>query len=147
MRVVPSLVSKLPILTMAKYQSQMSSTGLAGEWELFNLRGQQQLFMGVHLCTGPMGRKELLAVLLSGELMVCGELTSSSTSAVEWLSASAEALCEEYKHSAWIQSLLITPETGCGNRTWGGDMNIPTGFADVQFMLKYYICHCLTSWC
>ena len=51
--------------------------------------------MGVHSCTGPMRKEELQAVLLGGELV-----THSST------------FCEEYKHSAWIQSLLITHKTG-----------------------------------
>ena len=51
--------------------------------------------MGVHSCTGPMEKKELLTVLRGGELV-----TRSST------------FREEYKHSAWIQSLLITPKTG-----------------------------------
>ena len=48
--------------------------------------------MGVYSCTGPMGRKELQAVMLGGELMMCGELASSSTFAVELLSVSAETL-------------------------------------------------------
>ena len=39
--------------------------------------------MDIHSCTGPMGRKELQAVMLGGELMLCGELVSSSTFAVE----------------------------------------------------------------
>ena len=51
--------------------------------------------MGVHSCTGPMEKKELVTVLLGGELVM-----RSST------------FREEYKHSAWIQSLLITPKTG-----------------------------------
>ena len=51
--------------------------------------------MGVHLCTGPMGRKELLTVLLGGELMTHSCIFR-----------------KEDKHSAWIQSLLITPKTG-----------------------------------
>ena len=46
-------------------------------------------------CTGSMEKKEPLTVLLGGELV-----TRSST------------FREEYKHSAWIQSLLITPKTG-----------------------------------
>ena len=51
--------------------------------------------MGVHSCTGPMGRKELLTVLLDGELVMRSGIFR-----------------EEDKHSAWIQSLLITPKTG-----------------------------------
>ena len=51
--------------------------------------------MGVHSCTGPMGREELLTVLLGGELMTCSCIFH-----------------EKDKHSAWIQSLLITPKTG-----------------------------------
>ena len=42
--------------------------------------------MGIHSCTGPMGRKELWTVMQSGELMLCGELGNSSTFAVELLS-------------------------------------------------------------
>ena len=41
--------------------------------------------MGVHSCTGPMGRKELLTALRSGELVMCGEWGSSSTFAVRML--------------------------------------------------------------
>ena len=51
--------------------------------------------MGVHSCTGPVQKEELLTVLLGGELV-----THSST------------FREEYKHSVLIQSLLITPRTG-----------------------------------
>ena len=51
--------------------------------------------MGVHSCTGPMGREELLTVLLGGELVTHSCIFR-----------------EEDKHSAWIQSLLITPKTG-----------------------------------
>ena len=51
--------------------------------------------MGVHSCTEPMGREEWLTVLLGGELV-----TRSCI------------LHEEDKHSAWIQSLLITPKAG-----------------------------------
>ena len=51
--------------------------------------------MGVHSCTGPMGREELLTVLLGGDVVTCSCI-----------------FCEEDKHSAWIQSLLITPKTG-----------------------------------
>ena len=38
--------------------------------------------MGVHSCTGPIRKKELLTVILGGEL-VMGELGSSSTFAVQ----------------------------------------------------------------
>ena len=44
--------------------------------------------MGVHSCTGPMGKKELLTVMRSGELMLCGELGCSSTFAVRMLNLS-----------------------------------------------------------
>ena len=37
--------------------------------------------MGIHSCSGPIG-EELQAVLLGGELEMCGELGSSSTFAV-----------------------------------------------------------------
>ena len=48
--------------------------------------------MGVHSCTWSMGRKKLLAVMLGVEFVLCGELVSSSTFAVELLSVSAETL-------------------------------------------------------
>ena len=38
---------------------------------------------------------------------------------------------EEYKHSAWIQSLLITPKTGWWNTLWGGKVNTPTNFSNI----------------
>ena len=41
--------------------------------------------MGVHSCTGPMGRKELQTVMMGGELVMCRELESSSTFAVRML--------------------------------------------------------------
>ena len=69
--------------------------------------------MGVSLCTGPMGREELQTVMLGG-LVTCGELTEnfSTFTASLQVSVSAEtSVLEEYKHSASVQSLLITPET------------------------------------
>ena len=44
------------------------------------------------------------------ESVMCGELTSSSTFTALLIGASVETL--QYKHSASIQSLSITPETG-----------------------------------
>ena len=41
--------------------------------------------MGVHSCTGPMERKELLTVMWSGELVLYGELGCSSTFTVRML--------------------------------------------------------------
>ena len=38
--------------------------------------------MGIHSCSGPIGGEELQAVMLGGELEMCGELGSSSTFAV-----------------------------------------------------------------
>ena len=71
--------------------------------------------MGIHLCSGPIRKKELLTVMLGGEL-VTGELGSTSTFTVQdvkmWGSLMRHSVCEEYKHSAWIQSLLISPKTG-----------------------------------
>ena len=51
--------------------------------------------MGIHSCTGPMKKEELQTVILGGELVTC-----------------SNTFHEEYKHSVWIQSLLITPRTG-----------------------------------
>ena len=49
-----------------------------------------------------MGEKELQVVILGVDLMLCGELVSSSTFAVEFLSVSAETL------SLWrIQTLSL----------------------------------------
>ena len=59
--------------------------------------------MGVSSCTGPMGREELRAVMLGG-LVMCGELTKNSSTFA--------ANLEEYKCSASVQSLLITPKIG-----------------------------------
>ena len=42
--------------------------------------------MGVHSCTGPMGRKELWTVMLGEELVICREPESSSTFTVRMLS-------------------------------------------------------------
>ena len=39
--------------------------------------------MGIHSCSGPIGEEELQAVLLGGELEMCGELESSSTFTVD----------------------------------------------------------------
>ena len=41
--------------------------------------------MDVHLCTGPMGIKEFPTVMLSGELVLYGELGCSSTFAIRML--------------------------------------------------------------
>ena len=84
--------------------------------------------MGVHSCTGPMGSEELLTVLLGGELV-----TRSCS------------FREEDKHSAWIQSLLITPKTGSRNTQWGGNTNAATVINDARYTFKHYFCHCLTS--
>ena len=60
--------------------------------------------MGIHSCSGPIGEEELQAVLLGGELEMCGELGSSSTFAVKMLNCGVPLLrhsvCEEYKDSA-----------------------------------------------
>ena len=48
--------------------------------------------MGVYSCSGPIGRKELLAVMLGVELVLYGELVSSSTFTFELLSVSAKTL-------------------------------------------------------
>ena len=52
------------------------------EQEMFNLRGQQQLIMGIHSCSGPIGEEKLQAVKLGGELEMCWALGISSTFAV-----------------------------------------------------------------
>ena len=53
---------------MAQNQLKWAPPGQQLEQEFFNLRGQQQLFMGVSSCTGPIMKKELQAVMLGGEL-------------------------------------------------------------------------------
>ena len=52
------------------------------------------MFMGFCSCTGPMEREELLTVLLGVMVCVCWPLLR-------------EAVHEEYKHSADVQSLLL----------------------------------------
>ena len=64
---------------MAQNQSKWAPPGQHLEWEFFNPREQQQLFMGVISCTGPITNEELQAVMLDGELELWGDLTSSST--------------------------------------------------------------------
>ena len=44
--------------------------------------------------------------------MTCGELMSSSTYAASQINVSAETLALGRIHSASVQSLLISPETG-----------------------------------
>ena len=61
--------------------------------------------MGVHLCWDLIEKEEFQAVMLGGEDDILGELCKTVTLLrhLHW---------EEYKHSASVQSLLITPETG-----------------------------------
>ena len=60
--------------------------------------------MGIHSCSGPIGEEELQAVMLGGELEMCGELGSSSTFTVKMLNCGVSlvrhSVWEEYKHSA-----------------------------------------------
>ena len=44
----------------------MSSTRSAVGGRVLQSQGQQQLFMGVSLCTGPIMKEELQAVMLGG---------------------------------------------------------------------------------
>ena len=73
--------------------------------------------MGVHSCSGPIRKKELLTVMLGGELVLGGEsweapVPSQYKMLKCGVSLVRHSVCEEYKHSAWIQFLLITPKTG-----------------------------------
>ena len=52
------------------------------------------------------------------------------------------SVCEEYKHSASVQSLLITPKTGLVNiQRWGGDVDTVSGLSGVFRMLNYNFSH------
>ena len=66
--------------------------------------------MGVSSCTGPIGRKVLQTVMLGGDWEWLGSLLVHSK--VEFVSLLRHLVCEEYKHSASVQSLLINPKTG-----------------------------------
>ena len=72
--------------------------------------------MGIHSCSGPIRKKELLTVMLGGELVTGGSWEAPVPSQYKMLKCGVSlvrhSVCEEYKHSAWIQSLLITPKTG-----------------------------------
>ena len=58
---------------------------------------------------------------------------------------------KEYKHSAPVQSLLISPETGCKEQMtnslldsgWGVDIDAAEGLHQVQRMYKKF-CHYIT---
>ena len=67
--------------------------------------------MGVSLCTGPIKDEELQAVMLGGELEIWGRLLAPVPSELSWIVTLVRHFCEEYKHSASVQSLLITPKT------------------------------------
>ena len=60
--------------------------------------------MGIHSCSGPTGEEELQTVMLGGELVMGGQLGSSSTFAAKMLncgvSLARHSICKEYKHSA-----------------------------------------------
>ena len=59
--------------------------------ETFNLGGQQQMFMGVRLCTGPRKWKELQVVMLGVDE---GESTADSST----FSAPQDIIAIEYLH-------------------------------------------------
>ena len=58
-------------------------------------------------------KEDLQAVMLGGEFELWGSLLAPVLSQYRWIVSLLRHLaCEEYKHSASVQSLLITPETG-----------------------------------
>ena len=57
----------------SKIKSQWTPSGWQAEHKFFDLRGQQQLFMDVSSCTGPIVKEELQAISLIG---VRGEFTA-----------------------------------------------------------------------
>ena len=67
--------------------------------------------MGANLCTGPMEVKESQAVMLAVDV---GELTvnSSTFKLHKSVSLLRHPHWKEYKHTASVQSLLVTPKTG-----------------------------------
>ena len=88
---------------------------MAQNQSFFHLRGWEQLFMDVSSCTGPIMNEELQAVMLGGELKLWGGGSSLAPVPMQyrWIVPLLwHLVCEEYKHSASVQSLLITPETG-----------------------------------
>ena len=69
--------------------------------------------MDVSSCTGPIMKEELQAVMLGGELELWGSLLARVPLQYRWIVPLLRHLVyEEYKHSASVQSLLITPKTG-----------------------------------
>ena len=70
--------------------------------------------MGVSSCSGPQCKGGVAGCTAGWGGGICREPTSSSTFAVN-VDQCSHLVCEEYKHSAWVQSLLITPKTGFVN--------------------------------
>ena len=71
--------------------------------------------MGILSCTGPI-RKELQAVTLGESWRCVGSwLAPVPLQCCKIVPLLRHLVCEEYKHSASAQSLLITPETGFVN--------------------------------
>ena len=71
---------------------------------------------GYPLCTGLIIKEELQAVMLGGSWQCVGSWLSPLP--LKWckiVPPLTHLICEEYKHSASVQSLLITPETGFVN--------------------------------
>ena len=93
---------------------QWAPPGYQGEQESFNLRGRQQLFMGVSSCTGPKSERGATGCNAGWGGGVVGgtRWLQYLRSDVEVVPPMEHLVCEEYKHSAWVQPLLVTPKTG-----------------------------------
>ena len=119
---------------------------------LWDLRGQQQLFICVSSCTGPNCERGVLDYNAGWGLYVWGahrELQYLLVCLQVSVSAEAYAL-EEYKHSASVQSLLLLLKTGYGSNTgtesksmWGANTHSVVGLHQVKRMHNYSFCHCL----
>ena len=84
---------------------------------LQDLRGRQQLFIGVSSCTEPICERAVLDYNAGwGVGCVGSSLRAQIPSGKLQVSVFAEAhTLEEYKHSASVQSLLLLLETGYGS--------------------------------
>ena len=66
--------------------------------------------MGVSSCTGPIMEEELQTVMLGGKWEMWGSSLAPvpSQCSLNWCPWVRHLVCEEYKHSVSVQSLLIT---------------------------------------
>ena len=103
--VTNSYLGSIPV-TNELHQVSKGSKGhlISGGW--------QQLFMGFSSCTGPTKwMEELQAVMLGEEVGWWGtRWLQYLCSDVEIVPPMGHLVCEEYKHSAWEQPLLVTPK-------------------------------------